>query len=245
MVGDSEYPLLAGRLMDRNHNFEAADMRWFRVYTDINSNPKILQLSDSMVGSWIKILAAAAEHKGNINSTIGLSVVIRKSVHTTEKILKTLISAGLIDETENRLVVHGWDKRQFKSDTSSNRVMAFRKRFSNVTETDATDNKNYPSKEGSSYSLTGFAFEAAPVKLTEQQTFAWQQEFHNLDLRQELELAATSLPLTANGWYHQLREFLKQRQRAVVAAKKTLPRVPSTPKALPPPKKKHIPSYKV
>src|SRR6185312_7315007 len=65
---------------------------------------------------------------------------LRTDIIALESLLDRLLIAGLIDVVKggpngSRIAPHGWAKRQYKSDTSTDRVKRYRKRFRNDAET--------------------------------------------------------------------------------------------------------------
>ena len=60
-----------------------------------------------------------------------IAVKLGLTVTECETVMKRLVTAGLLSESWNPT---NWNKRQFRSDSSTSRVRAFRKRFRNDTE---------------------------------------------------------------------------------------------------------------
>lgn len=75
---------------------------------------------------WVKVLCVASHNKGQI-ITKALPFYLRESQEHVETLLKQLIAAGLVDETDyGMLEPHNWGKRQFVSDGSAERVRRHR-----------------------------------------------------------------------------------------------------------------------
>jgi hypothetical protein len=115
---------------------------WLRLYTEILNDPKIERLSDRAFRVWVKLLCLARNNDGVIPPQDELNIHLRLRYDRVKPIITELLSAGLIDDIEGVLVPHNWDKYQYKSDTSTDRVSKHRdkmKRFmqrsSNVTVT--------------------------------------------------------------------------------------------------------------
>jgi len=108
---------------------------WFRLYNEVVFDPKVQRLSPKMFKLWINFLCLTSKSDGILPKVSDLSF----NLHLTEaKILAAithLTSRGLIDTTDKGLMPHGWDKRQFKSDGSTERVKRFREKAGNVSET--------------------------------------------------------------------------------------------------------------
>lgn len=109
--------------------------RWFRLYDEVLDDPKVQKLSPEHFKFWINLLCLASKHDGVLPDSEGVSFALRIPFHETQECLKFLFQHGLIDQTKKGLMPHGWSKRQYKSDTSTDRVKRFRQRFRNVTET--------------------------------------------------------------------------------------------------------------
>jgi len=109
-------------------------MRWFRLYDDVLNDPKVQRLSGETFKLWINLLCIASKHGGVLPSLDDLAFQLRLPALVCKTEIDTLKSAGLIDG-DKKLKPHGWDKRQYKSDTSTERVKRFRERCRNAPET--------------------------------------------------------------------------------------------------------------
>jgi hypothetical protein len=110
-------------------------MRWFRFYDDAINDPKILKLSDNLFRVWVGILCSASKNDGKLPNVDDLALMIRIKPEKMRAALDALVKAGLIDTDGVISSPHNWDKRQFKSDVSNERVKRYRQRQRNVTET--------------------------------------------------------------------------------------------------------------
>ena len=108
--------------------------RWFRLYDDVLNDPKVQRLSGDSFKFWINVLCIASKHGGVLPSVEDMAFALRVSTDVCTSLIDELKTCGLIDGSK-RLTPHGWEKRQFKSDTSTDRVKRFRERSRNVTET--------------------------------------------------------------------------------------------------------------
>lgn len=108
--------------------------RWFRLYDDVLNDPKVQRLDGELFKFWINVLCIASKHGGVLPSVEDMAFEIRVSHDVCSSLIDELKSCGLIDGNK-RLTPHGWGKRQFKSDTSTDRVKRFRERSRNATET--------------------------------------------------------------------------------------------------------------
>lgn len=114
-------------------------MPWFRLYAEMIDDPKIGRLNDAQFRLWIEILCLACKgENGNTLQTIDdINWSLRRNVTETlhELLHETLVKL----DSENRVFVTNWEKRQFNSDSSTDRVRKYRERKKkdkgNVTET--------------------------------------------------------------------------------------------------------------
>ena len=118
----------------------ALDMtRWFRFYHEALNDPKVQSLEPELFKHWINLLCIASQHDGYLPEMCNVSFLLRVTVSDVTHIIEALQGHGLIDVSSNQHAanykMHGWDKRQYKSDTSAERVRQHRKRKRNVTVT--------------------------------------------------------------------------------------------------------------
>jgi hypothetical protein len=118
----------------------APRLTWFRFYHEALDDPKVQCLDGDTFKHWVNLLCLCCRNGGlprNV-SQIAFSLRVPETVCLT--VLERLSNAGLLDRANGgpdgyHYAVHGWDKRQYKSDSSTERVKRFRKRFSIVSET--------------------------------------------------------------------------------------------------------------
>lgn len=115
-------------------------MKWFRFYTEALDDPKVQRLDPVTFKHWINLLCVAARHDGKLPSNEDLSFALRMDDIAVGSLLDRLLIAGLIDVVKggangSHIAPHGWSKRQYKSDTSNERVKRYRQRSKTVTET--------------------------------------------------------------------------------------------------------------
>jgi hypothetical protein len=109
--------------------------QWFRMYAEVLNDPKAQRLSGDEFKAWINVLCLASQHDGAIPTDEDISFALRLDVKKAKKIMATLVTNGLIDVSETGRNPHNWDKRQYKSDVSTERVKRFRERSKPVAET--------------------------------------------------------------------------------------------------------------
>lgn len=114
--------------------------RWFRYYEDALEDPKVQTLPAADFKGWVNILCAASRNDGMLPDMDHLAFALRMSVDACQTLVERLSNAGLIDTKSggangSHYAPHGWGKRQYKSDSSTERVKRFRHRSEAVSET--------------------------------------------------------------------------------------------------------------
>lgn len=107
--------------------------RWFRFYDDALNDPKILRLSDKLHRIWIGLLCVASKNDGKFPALEDTALMIRMKPEKLREAMGDLVKAGLVDTDGVISSPHNWDRRQFKSDVSNERVQRHRERKRNVT----------------------------------------------------------------------------------------------------------------
>lgn len=107
-----------------------SSLPWLRLYKDVIDNPKTGNLKDSEFRLFIEILCVVSENNDGISKEF-ISWRLRKSI---TKPIRELIKRGLIIEDTDIngntvFFVNGWEKRQFPSDSSSERTRRYRNRI--------------------------------------------------------------------------------------------------------------------
>lgn len=114
--------------------------RWFRLYAEVLNDPKVQKLAADDFRSWVNLLCLACENEGKIPDVADVSFALRMPEHGVLTLLERLSSGGLIDRMSGgpdgwHYAPHCWAKRQYKSDTSTERVKRFRERSATVSVT--------------------------------------------------------------------------------------------------------------
>lgn len=111
--------------------------QWFRFYADALDNPKVQRLPPDLFKHWVNILCLAAKNDVTLHETLpcndDMAFALRISPQDAEKVVRELVRRGLIDETQDGLVPHNWVEKQYKSDTSAERVKRHRERKRNAS----------------------------------------------------------------------------------------------------------------
>lgn len=108
---------------------------WFRFYSEALNDPKVQRLPPELFKAWVNILCLACNGDGNVTGDVTeVAFALRISEETAAQYIDDLVSAGLIEDLDDIIKPHNWDKRQFKSDTSNDRVRKHREKNRNVTK---------------------------------------------------------------------------------------------------------------
>lgn len=108
--------------------------RWFRFYDDAINDPKILKLPEASRWHWTALLCIASKHEGFLPATDDVALMLRVKPAIAATIITAMKQAGLLDLEDGKYTPHNWSGRQYKSDTSTDRVKRFRNGKRNVTE---------------------------------------------------------------------------------------------------------------
>lgn len=106
--------------------------RWFRFYDGALDDPKVQALPGDLFKVWVNLLCVASRNDGRLPAE-SLAFMLRTTEKAMAESLKALQRAGLIDIDGDDPKPHNWDARQFKSDTSNDRVKRHRQRKGNAS----------------------------------------------------------------------------------------------------------------
>lgn len=173
---------------------------WFRFYEAALDDPKVQTLPGDDFKAWVNILCVACRHDGTLPQLPALAFMLRMSLNDCETLIERLSNAGLIDRKNggpngSRYAPHGWDKRQYKSDSSSGRVKRYRERSAPVAETPPdteaeTDTEAEKKQEQRGASAPDFAFVGKVVRLNVADFARWRERYGAIpDLMAELTKA--------------------------------------------------------
>jgi hypothetical protein len=114
--------------------------RWFRLYSEVVNDPKVQRLPCEDFRAWINLLCLASENDGRLPPIEDVAFALRMTIDGAATVVGRLSNGGLIDRMSGgpdgyHYAPHGWDKRQYKSDTSTERVKRFRQRSETVSVT--------------------------------------------------------------------------------------------------------------
>lgn len=114
--------------------------KWFRFYHEALNDPKVQKLDGEAFKGWVNILCLAAQNDGKLPPIADVAFALRVTENAAGTLIERLSNGGLIDRLNGgrngvTYAPHGWSERQYKSDTSSERVKRYRQRSKTVTET--------------------------------------------------------------------------------------------------------------
>lgn len=204
--------------------------RWFRFYSEALDDPKVQMLTPELFKAWVNLLCFAAKNDGVIvtlpETLHETAFALRETEEAFQAIISDLVKRGLIDKVGRHYEPHNWRKRQYKSDTSSERVSRYRERQRNVscnvsetppdtdTDTDKKDNKNgngLSKKTGRVY-----AFEHGVVRLLESDLAKWRKAFPHVSVEGELIAKEPWLAKQAS-WFNAAAGWLAKAEKQATA----------------------------
>ena len=105
---------------------------WFRMYASIlDLEDKTQELSDKSFRQWVALLCLYTRNDRVMPPDASIARCLNLSTRKFEDVKQSLLSAGLMDLRDEKLVPHNWDERQFESDTAANRTAKYRERVRN------------------------------------------------------------------------------------------------------------------
>lgn len=107
---------------------------WFRLYSEFATDPKIQSLSETLQRRFIMLLCLKSNDELEKLDEDELAFSLRITPEELQQTKKVFIKKGFVDENWNIL---NWDKRQFVSDKSTERVRAYRLKNKDLKESNA------------------------------------------------------------------------------------------------------------
>lgn len=104
---------------------EAAPMRWFRMYSEFATDPKVQMLSEADQRRFLMLLCLRCSNGDVTLQDAECAFQMRISETEYAQTKAVLIARGLIDETNQPTA---WERRQYVSDTSKHRVSKHRQK---------------------------------------------------------------------------------------------------------------------
>ncbi|MGD1852792.1 MAG: phage replisome organizer N-terminal domain-containing protein [Leptolyngbyaceae cyanobacterium] len=107
-------------------------MKWFRFYHEFMDDPKIAMMSDSDQLLWVKALCLASDNekrRGYIDlADEEICWKLRISTEQWKHAIDKFRAKGMLEHAEGGYKIVNWDKRQFNSDSSAERVAKHREK---------------------------------------------------------------------------------------------------------------------
>lgn len=127
--------------------------RWFRFYDDAINDPKVQRLSAEMFRAWVNMLCLASKYEGAIPKA-DVSFALRATEKGAAAIIDSLIEHNLLEDRGDVVTPHNWDGRQYKSDTSAERVKRHRNNKRNAPVTPNETETKQPCNVTSTVTVT-------------------------------------------------------------------------------------------
>lgn len=105
--------------------------RWWRAHDEAVDDPKLQQLPGELFKAWFNLCCITSQNAGRLPALGAIAFKLHTTEAKAKVILDKLRAAGLIDDKPDHVTMHNWDKRQYKSDVSNERVQRFRERQRN------------------------------------------------------------------------------------------------------------------
>lgn len=109
--------------------------RWWRAYDGAVDDPKLGALTDKQHRAWFNLLCIASANDGTLPPIPAVAFKLRTTPDKAKRLIAELAAIGLFDVTETGARPHNWSGRQYKSDSSTERVKRFRDKKGNVSST--------------------------------------------------------------------------------------------------------------
>jgi predicted transcriptional regulator len=110
------------------------------MYDELLDDPKVQRLSPQDFKGWVNLLCLASKNGGKLPAIDDIAFALRETPDAVSTLVERLRSGGLIERRSGGAdgaydALYKWNERQYKSDTSTERVKRFRKRSGNAKET--------------------------------------------------------------------------------------------------------------
>lgn len=206
--------------------------RWFRFHAEALNDPKVQRLDGETFKVWVNLLCLASANDGKLPPVTDIAFALRMTEDGARTVLERLLNATLIDKLSGgadgwHYAPHGWAERQYKSDTSTDRVKRFRERSKPVTvtppDTEAdTDTEEPPlAPKGAT---KAYAFVGKVCRLNRRDYDSFHGQFFAIpDFNAELAAfdgwASAQSEAKQAKWFGSLAPWLNKRHQEALAAK--------------------------
>jgi hypothetical protein len=102
-------------------------LRWFRLWNEVLDDHKIQSLPVELRWGWLECLCLANRNGGVLPPVHQAAYALRRSEMDTQRLFDQLVGQNLLDiQPDKSLIPHNWHRRQFKSDSSRDRMRLHR-----------------------------------------------------------------------------------------------------------------------
>lgn len=110
-------------------------MEWFRLYSDMVNNSKVMLMPEKYRWRYIALLCVASEQKerGVVPDDEEVIFKLRITPDEWTDTLQVFLKRGLVEKENEICFIHGWNERQYLSDDSKPRVQKYRRSNATVT----------------------------------------------------------------------------------------------------------------
>lgn len=176
---------------------------WFRLYAEFANDPKVQMMSEAMQRRLVMLFCLRCNGDETLQDD-EVTFLLRIDGEEWQQTKAVFVAKGFIDESNNLL---NWDKRQFKSDSSTERVSRHRERkkaeseLGNVTdetecnvtvtapeaEAEAEQTQSRAEKKQRPRDDSEYAFAGNIIRVTHGDFANLKKHYHSIpDMRQEL-----------------------------------------------------------
>ena len=113
---------------------------WFRFHRKVVHNYTVQSLDPAMFRMWINLMCLA-DDDGLLPPIDAVSFALHETKESVSSAFQTLQNETLIETDGETFHIARWKEKQYKSDTSTERVKRFRNRQRNVSETPQIQNR--------------------------------------------------------------------------------------------------------
>lgn len=156
--------------------------RWFRMYDEILDDPKVQKLPPALFRMWVNALALCSRNGGKLPAVEDIAFALRETQESVSSAFHTLTELGLCVTDGETFQPKNWKKRQYKSDTSTDRVREYRKRSRNGDETSSDTETDTETEKNKITPQSGFAFIGKVIRLKTADFNKWHRAYPSLDL---------------------------------------------------------------
>lgn len=113
-------------------------MQWFRLYAEFATDPKVQMMEEAMQRRLVMLFCLQCSGEFETLSHEEVAFALRITSETLHETFRVFQQRGFIDEKH---LLKNWDKRQFKSDVSTDRVRKYREK------TKSTQNETFQKQD--------------------------------------------------------------------------------------------------